>query len=121
MPAPVRTAAYFRPATLLVLTGCAVGLAGLAGWYRYGPGRTIEPPAVPGIESDPGLRKAVEEARTAIQKNPESAGPWGHLGMLLMAHSVDVQAKTCLQEAIKLDPKDGRWPYFYGLLLVRTD
>jgi tetratricopeptide (TPR) repeat protein len=98
------------------------GLASLgAWWYFFRPKATIEPPLVTLIDADAALVQAIEEARTAVKKTPNSAGAWGHLGMLLFAHTLIPEAEICLLQAAKLDPHDGQWAYLYGLILVRTN
>jgi tetratricopeptide (TPR) repeat protein len=81
------------------------------GWSHAGP----EPPRleVPGI--DPVVLRAVEEARAGVRRAPHSAAAWGRLGMVLQAHQYWTQARFCLAQAERLDPKELRWPYFQGL------
>lgn len=71
--------------------------------------------------SDPGIASAVAAARQAVEEKPRSAAAWGYLGMVLRAHDYNSEASACFQQAEALDPRDPRWPYLWGLILLRGD
>ena len=74
----------------------------------------LPPIALAGVDSDAAA--AIQAARATLQQQPRAAAAWGRLGMTLYAHDFHQEALTCFAQAEKLDPKDGRWAYFQGLL-----
>lgn len=62
----------------------------------------------------------VERLRADVQGDPTSAAKWGSLGMNLHIHGFKQQARSCYEEASKLDPKEFRWPYFHAILLEES-
>jgi tetratricopeptide (TPR) repeat protein len=68
---------------------------------------------------DPEVREVLEAARRDVRLWPWAAGRWGRLGILFYIHDFAVPARECLAEAERRDPHEPRWPYFYGLSLLR--
>jgi len=99
----------------------ALLLASAACWYFWRPAKPVDPPGLSSGANDPDLVRAVDEARAAIRKKPASAQAWGHLAELFLANQLLGQGQECLEQAMKLDPTDGRWGYLYALMLVRSD
>ena len=95
-----------------------VAVAGVAlGLYRN---RTI-PPVPPGEDIaglEPAVREAVDAARRGVLAAPRSADAWGELGETLLANELDTLSDECFAEAERLDPDEGRWPYFLGGTLI---
>jgi tetratricopeptide (TPR) repeat protein len=50
-----------------------------------------------------------------------SGASWGRLGEVLLAHTFDVEANICFEEAERLDPHEAAWPYLRGFNLVAHD
>jgi tetratricopeptide (TPR) repeat protein len=102
----------------LLLGGLA--LAGAAGgWFWYQ--QRTPPPVPPTLDldgSDPAVAAAIEKARQGVLQSPDSAAAWGKLGSLLTAFNYRPEALTCLAQAERLDPKEPRWPYHQGVLLL---
>jgi tetratricopeptide (TPR) repeat protein len=113
-----RTPARTRRLVLLLLFAAAC--AGGAAWWAW-KYRAAAPPVVDTGGLDPEAARAVEEAHQEVRLTPRSASAWGHLGMVLRAHSLGAEANACFQEAERLDPAEPRWPYYRGLTLVLTD
>jgi tetratricopeptide (TPR) repeat protein len=69
--------------------------------------------------ADPQVAARVEAARTQLREAPRSAGAWGELGMVLLAHDFFAGAAASFSEAGRLDRADPRWPYLEGLSLLK--
>jgi tetratricopeptide (TPR) repeat protein len=100
----------------LVLTLAAI--VGVVGWWLTRP-TTLAPP-LPEDILDAEVRLAVDQARQEVVRHA-TAGTWGRLGMVLMAHLFDAEADLCFQQAQGLDPRDSRWPYCRGIIALKTD
>ena len=104
----------------------ALALAGLlavaCGSYLYLRAAAVpDPPDAPeGVE--PGVREAVRVARDAVSRSPRSAKAWGNLAETFLANELDDEGAFCAAVAERFDPRDPRWPYFRGgVLLNRGD
>jgi tetratricopeptide (TPR) repeat protein len=104
---------------LLVVLLLAAGLFG--GWYLWHPKPTVEPPSVNLVDADPAVAAAVNAATDEVRRSPHSAAAWGKLGKILAAHRFLDAARRCFVEAERLQPSEGRWPYFHGLTLAFSD
>jgi tetratricopeptide (TPR) repeat protein len=82
---------------------------------------TPEPPAPDLAEVDSEVAEAIGAARDKVRQHPDHGDVWGRLGMLLFAHDFYKEAESCFAQAEHLDPRDGRWPYLHGIILIRTD
>lgn len=78
----------------------------------------LDPPAVRTDGLDPAVARAIEAARQDVLRSPRSAGAWGRLGTVLLAHELPAEANACLAQAERLDPREPRWPYLQSLSLV---
>jgi cytochrome c-type biogenesis protein CcmH/NrfG len=103
------------------LLAVLVVTAGAGGWWWYGRTGAAAPPAVDLEGVDPEVAEAITAARRELLASPRSAARWGHLGMVLRAHAFGDEANACFREAERLDPAEGRWPYYRGLTLVLTE
>jgi tetratricopeptide (TPR) repeat protein len=98
---------------------CAGALAiGLWAWKQA---QSPTPPQINREALDPAIAKAVTQAEERLRRQPRSGEAWGHLGEVLLAHDFDDEARVCFQRAEQLSPRDARWHYFQGVLLVRAD
>lgn len=108
----------------LVFAVILVGLAAGAAWFvrsRFESRPTPDVPEIPVDHLHPLVADAVREARGRVESEPQSAEAWGELGMLLLAHDLRSEARTCLTQAAELEPRDFRWPYFLGYSLEGRD
>jgi tetratricopeptide (TPR) repeat protein len=80
-----------------------------------------QPPAVDTAGREPEIAAAVEAARAKVRQQPRSGTAWGRLGLVLLAHDYEAEARVCLAEAQRLDPKDPRWTYLNGRLVEAAD
>ena len=62
------------------------------------------------------VRRRLEQARSAVERRPDSGPAWGAYGALCDAHSLYACAEASYLMAIELDPQDFRW--FYLLAFV---
>ena len=90
-------------------------------WWFWPKAATPPPPTVDLRGADPRIVEAIEAARRAVERAPDSAAAWGHLGLVLRAHDYGAEANTCLAQAEKLDPKNPRWPYHQAVVLLASD
>jgi tetratricopeptide (TPR) repeat protein len=90
-----------------------------------GPDSTVAvlsaPPVIEPTDVDPAIISAVESARATVARAPTSAADWGRLGMVLDAHRFFAEASICFGQAERLDPRDARWPYYRGRVLIEED
>lgn len=91
------------------------------GWYVRQRDQGPLPPPVEMGDADLEVVQAVEAARAAVREAPRSAAAWGHLGMVLLAHTFIPEATVCLARAAELDPVDGCWAYLHAMLVLQTD
>jgi tetratricopeptide (TPR) repeat protein len=62
----------------------------------------------------PVVREQVQEAYSAAQTNPQSAGASGNLGMILETYEQYEAAAVCYRRAHALDPHSFRWLFYLG-------
>jgi tetratricopeptide (TPR) repeat protein len=86
----------------------------LALWLAWPAGK--RPPEIDITNASPALVQLIEDARSEVARQPRSADAWGHLGMVLLAHDYNPEAKACFEQAADLDPQATRWRY----LLARS-
>ena len=105
--------------TVLLLIG-ALAVAFYFWWSEH-----VKPPTPPLLDLtaiDPAVRRAVDNARTAVLQNPQSADAWGKLGMILQGHGLSVEAaNVCFAQAERLDPHKPCWPYYQATSVLNTD
>ena len=80
-----------------------------------GPVPPIPTPKVDGF--DPEVRDAILTAYQQAVAAPESGQATGRLGMVLHAHAVYPTALAAYQRAIRLDPNEFMWAYYYALIV----
>ncbi|HEV3262890.1 MAG TPA: tetratricopeptide repeat protein, partial [Gemmataceae bacterium] len=110
-----------RVLVALAILGVLGLAAGIGAYVRHHQHAEPQPPAASLEGLEPAVAAAVEEARRAVQKLPQSAGAWGRLGMVLFAARFRAEAETCFTRAEQLDARDPRWPFFQGKLLSLKD
>lgn len=108
---------------LIPLLGLGIVLVAIALYIRH---RAESDPAlrIPPVETRdvlPTVAKEIRQRQEAIMADPDSAEAWGMYGLVLLAHDFRDQAATCFTEAEKLDGRDYRWPYYYGMTLGTID
>jgi tetratricopeptide (TPR) repeat protein len=86
-------------------------------WSRIQP----VDPQLPGDIGDPEVRAALEKAQKQVRADLRSAAAWGNLAMTLQANGYSIEASAYFAEAQRLDPHDGRWPYFRALAALGED
>lgn len=91
-----------------------VGLTATSVWFVW-RATAPAPPEVKTEGFDPVIAEAIRSARADAQRSPRSARKRGRLGMVLLAHELRAPARDCFLQAMRLDPREPRWPYFAGL------
>lgn len=97
-----------------------LALAGVGGWWWW-YSAPPPPPTVDLAGVDPAIAELIESTRREVIARPRSSASWGKLGMVLQAHGKPSEASFCYEQAERLDPKEPRWPYYRGLILMRSD
>jgi tetratricopeptide (TPR) repeat protein len=67
-------------------------------------------------ELDPAVAAAMRDAIAAVEREPQSGGRWGELGIVYNAHRYYAQADRCYARAAELDPAVADWPHLRGVL-----
>jgi tetratricopeptide (TPR) repeat protein len=126
-PKPAIDPATAKPVTRLrrsiwipvVGAGFLALLVGLTYWW-WSRSATIDP-QLPGDIDDSEVRAVLEKAQSQVKAAPRSAASWGNLAMTLQANGYGAEAGPYFAEAQRLDPRDGRWPYFRALAVMGED
>jgi tetratricopeptide (TPR) repeat protein len=102
----------------LVLLTLLIG-AGTAFWLWLW--LTTSPlPIISTAQLDASSSTLIQQHTNAVRKAPRSGAAWGRLGGVLRSYEFREEARYCLETAQRFDPKEPRWPYLQGLLLVHT-
>ncbi len=101
----------------LLLVGVLLGAAGIT-WAVVRTRTALPaPPAVPD-DAEPAVRAALQRMRQAVREAPRSAEAWGRLAQVFLANELEEEACLCAAVAQRLDPRNPRWPYYQGGVLV---
>jgi tetratricopeptide (TPR) repeat protein len=87
-------------------------------------GRRDPAPDIPTVDPeglDADVVTAVARGAEEVRKRPQSGVAWGQLGCVFFAYGLESQALVCLTRAETLDGADPRWPYFLGMIRLRSD
>jgi tetratricopeptide (TPR) repeat protein len=117
VPPPARRGRWAMLLGVVVLL--AAGAVG-GWWWWCRRAAAVDPPMVSGVQ-DAEVQQAIDRARQRVLAQPRSAGAWGLLGMVLLAHRFDREADYCFAEACRLDPTQARWPYARGVIALKRD
>jgi tetratricopeptide (TPR) repeat protein len=92
-------------------------------WLSFAPDLTAaDIPTIPASAMadsparDPMVMALIDSRRAAVAADPAKAKAWGALGLTFHAHGLTDEALRCYQQAATLDPADGHWPYYQGLV-----
>ena len=98
---------------LVVLASAAVG-----GWFWYRRAPSMAPP-MPDLDGvDPAVAAVLTKERQAVVAAPRDASAWARFGEALEVFNYRKDALVCFAQAQRLDPRQPRWPYHQGLLLL---
>jgi tetratricopeptide (TPR) repeat protein len=98
----------------VIYSALALTVLAAAAWLtRRMPVKT--PPAVSLEGLEPAIVQVLQQCRRDVLRSPRSGAAWGKLGVALLAYEFKTEARTCLHEAERFDPRNPRWPYFHGL------
>jgi tetratricopeptide (TPR) repeat protein len=116
LPNPVVSRRRLLGLLIVLLSLCAAGAAGGWFWYR----RAVPmPPPMPDLEGvDPVVASVLTKERQAVLAAPRAAAAWGRFGEVLEVFNYRKDAVLCFAEAERLDPRQPRWPYHQGVLLL---
>lgn len=80
------------------------------------PSAGIPAVVVPGM--DPAVARLLEETRAVVERDRTSGEAWGRFGSALMQYELLGEAGMVFAEAARLAPREPRWPYLHGLMLL---
>jgi Flp pilus assembly protein TadD len=107
-----------RFAVSIVSVAAIAGAAIISLWWHRGSAEF--PPEMFPEGLSVALQEDIAFARQRIERAP-SAGSWGALGELCMAHELLPQAEWCFRQASVLAPDDPRWIYLLGVMAEDVD
>jgi tetratricopeptide (TPR) repeat protein len=116
-PAVERIGEVMRVRKLLIVVAAA-GLLGAGGWYGWRWYTAPKPPDIPLEGVHEKKKEKIEQAREEVRRQPRSGTAWGELGLTLMANGFFEQSIPCFAHAQRFDPKQPRWPYFQGAMML---
>ena len=106
------------PWLAVVLLGLSLA-AGIAAWAWYARKTPAPQPPSPDLDGvDPAVAAVIDKERQGVLQAPRSAAAWGRFGEVLEIFNYRKDAVVCFSEAEHLDPREPRWPYHQGVLLV---
>jgi len=103
---------WFLPVLALVL---GVGV------YVWMTRPTPKLPTISTAGLDPAVAKLIESTLLELQAAPRSGAAWGGLGSVLIHYEFPGETRQAFEEAERLAPRDARWPYLHGLMLVQKE
>jgi tetratricopeptide (TPR) repeat protein len=96
--------------------------AGAGGWIWYRQAPAVPTPPEPDLDGvDPAVAAVINKEREGVLQAPRSAAAWGRLGEALTEFNYRREAVLALAQAERLDPREPRWPYLQGWLLLKDD
>ncbi len=102
---------------LFLVAGLAV--VGVGIWYATRTRDEAPDPPYPPDITDPDVKRVVEAARGKVLADPKSADAWGRYGLVLLANLFDQESRVSLEQAARLDPGNGDWPYALALIALK--
>jgi tetratricopeptide (TPR) repeat protein len=81
-------------------------------------GPEIPLPSLAGVELE--VAEAINQARAAVLREPDSSKAWGDLGDHYFVHNFLAHAAQCYSRAAELDPESFLWPYRLGYSLIKN-
>jgi tetratricopeptide (TPR) repeat protein len=111
---PASRSAARRRVRLFGLLAAGGALALGVVWLVWRRERPPEPPVILLAEADRDIARVIDRARRDVLNKPRSGPAWGHLGKVLLAHALVPEARFCLIQAEKYDPREPRWPYLHA-------
>lgn len=114
----VFTSRRLRLTVSIVSVAAIAGVVAIGLWWH--PGSPEFPPDMFPKGLSGALQEDIALARQRIARAP-SAGSWGALGELCMAHELLPPAEWCFRKASSLAPDDPRWIYLLGVMAEEVD
>lgn len=112
------TSRRLQLAVSIISVAAIAGVATISLWWH--PSSSEFPPDMFPKDLSAALQEDIALARQRIARTP-SAGSWGALGELCMAHELLPQAEWCFRKASSLAPNDPRWIYLLGVIAEEVD
>lgn len=112
------TSRRLQLAVSIISAAAIAGVATISLWWH--PSSSDFPPDMFPKDLSAALQEDIALARQRIARTP-SAGSWGALGELCMAHELLPQAEWCFRKASSLAPNDPKWIYLLGVIAEEVD
>ena len=101
------------PAAVLLIAAALVFL-------KRGAVPTAESPVVSIPGASPAVLDLLQDLRSRVERQPDSASAWGDYGLCLMQHERPREALTCFQQALQRESDNPAWHYLSGVILEQT-
>lgn len=109
---------------ILVFSVLAIVLALAAtGFYFRFSSRTVATNIIEMLDqidfmaAEPQVASKIRSLGNDVKRELRSPGLWGKLAMNLDVHDFKMESVECYKQAMALDSKDFRWPYFCAIVL----
>lgn len=107
---------FNKPIAILVLAVIFIII-----YWKFIYKEIVPPPKVDLKGVDSMIVSTIQAAEKRLNKQPHSATAWGTLGIIYWVNELKEPGGFCLKQAIRLDPKVGKWVYFEGLTFLPDD
>ncbi|MCS7046148.1 MAG: tetratricopeptide repeat protein [Gemmataceae bacterium] len=107
--------------TRIVVLAFLVVAAAMLAWIAW---RWWSTPPVPVLAlkgADEAVVALVRDIEQELRREPRAGAIWGKLALALIANDFLQPALDCLDQAVRLDPRNPTWSYFQGHLRAATD
>ncbi len=101
------------PIAVLVIAAAVV-------FIKRGSVPTAEIPVVSIPGASPAVLDLLQDLRSRVERQPDSASAWGDYGLCLMQHERPREALTCFQQALQRESDNPAWHYLSGVILEQT-
>lgn len=108
-----------RYVVLIVMTSIILFVVVATMWIADAPRSASKQAAIPTPAAtgdlDPMVRDLVQTRSSAVASDPDKACSWAALGWAFQGNGMPQQALECYQQAERLEPQEGRWPFYTAL------
>lgn len=113
-----REAASKRSRKLVATVVASLVLIGGGLWFGWPKPEPLPLPEITTTQFDPDTAALIGRHLDNVRQQPRSGTAWGRLGATLRSFEFREEARRCLENAERLEPKDPHWPHLRGLLLA---
>lgn len=104
----------------IVVPAAALLIAAAFVFLKRGAAPTAVIPLVSIPGASPAVTDLLQDLRSRVERQPDSASAWGDYGLCLMQHERPREALTCFQQALRRESDNPAWHYLSGVILEQT-